>query len=138
MTTKIDAAEFRKRLEALCARGTGREWPRKTPDQHVLLKSAAMLLKAGRDYSETEINEPLDAWCQGPGEAIIMDHVTLRRHLVDAGYLTRDAAGHSYRLDAQTTAEMFAPEIAALDPAAIVRDALREREERKRAFMKKG
>lgn len=138
MTTKIDVTEFKKRLEALCARGTGREWPRKTPDQHVLLKSAAMLLETGRDYGEAEINEPLEAWCQGPGEAFIMDHVTLRRYLVDAGYLSRDAAGQSYGLDGQKAAEMFTPEVEALDPAAIVRDALREREERKRRFMKKG
>ena len=37
MAQKMDAAEFRKRLEALCARGTGREWPRKAADRHVLM-----------------------------------------------------------------------------------------------------
>lgn len=137
MTTKIDAAEFAKRLEALCTRGMGREWPRKQPDHEVLLKSVALMLDEGRNYDEGALKEPLEAWCQGPGQAIITDHVTLRRYLVDAGYLQRDAAGSTYRLDAQKAAEGFAPDVEALDPAAIVAQALQEREERKRAFTKK-
>lgn len=137
MTTNIDAAEFTKRLEALCARGTGREWPRKLPDQQVLLKSAALMLEEGRDYDEGQLKEPLEAWCQGPGNALIMDHVTLRRLLVDAGYLQRDAAGNRYRLDVEKAKEGFAPEVEQLDPAAVVAEALRQREERKRAYVKK-
>lgn len=137
MTTTIDAAEFTRQLEALCTRGMGREWPRKQPDQQVLLKSIALMLEEGREYDESQLKEPLQAWCDGPGKAIITDHVAVRRYLVDAGYLQRDAAGSTYRLDAQKAAEGFAPDVEALDPATIVARALREREERKRAFMKK-
>ena len=137
MASTINVEEFTQRLEALCARGSGREWPRKLPDQHVLLKSVILLLDPQRDYDEQELNARLETWCEDVGHNIVTDHVALRRYLVDAGYVQRDAAGRNYRLNPAKVAEQFDAAIDSLDPVAIVAEAQRRAEERKRAFMEK-
>jgi hypothetical protein len=137
MQSTMNVEEFTRRLEALCARGSGREWPRKLPDQHVLLKSVALLLDSQRDYDEQALNERLETWCEDVGHNIVTDYVAVRRYLVDLGYVQRDAAGHNYRLNPDKVSEQFDPAVDALDPAAIVAEAQRRAEERKRAYLAK-
>ncbi len=48
--------------------------------------------------SEKEVNEKLKVWVKIVGDSIHIDHVTLRRELVDRGYLTRNADGSSYQV----------------------------------------
>ncbi|PZT69456.1 hypothetical protein DN402_22575 [Streptomyces sp. SW4] len=57
-------------------------WSRR---QVVLRHIAEQTFAPGVRYPERTVNEKLRAWCEG-GEA---DHVSLRRHLVDAGRLRR-------------------------------------------------
>ncbi|HSM56793.1 MAG TPA: DUF2087 domain-containing protein [Candidatus Sulfomarinibacteraceae bacterium] len=137
MTTTMSRAEFEKRLEDLCTRGGRREWPPKREDQHVLLKSATLMLEPQREYSEAELNEPLEAWVDQVGQIFVIDHVTLRRFLVDAGYVQRDLAGQRYRINAEKAAEMFDDDVASVDPVAVVAEARRRIEERKRAYLNK-
>lgn len=137
MTTTMGGAEFEKRLEDLCTRGGRREWPRKTEDQQVLLKSVTLMLEPQREYSEAELNEPLETWVDQVGQIFVIDHVTLRRFLVDAGYVQRDLAGHRYRVNAEKATEMFEADVASLDPVAVVDEARRRIEERKRAYLNK-
>ena len=84
MTSKIRTAEFKNRLAVLCLRGRGGGFPRKHRDQHILFKSITLMLETKRDYSETEVNECLAIWLSHVGRSIEIDHVSLRRYLVDA------------------------------------------------------
>lgn len=135
MPPAITTDQFKERLEALCLRGGVREWPRKPLDRHVLLKSATFGLEPQRDYSEKEINEQLTPWCQDVGRNMIIDHATLRRYLVDAGYLTRDPGGRSYRLNREESTQRFEPGVDAVDPSAVLENARRRNEEQKRKYL---
>ena len=132
---KITADEFRQRLEALLLSPGGRGLPRKRRDWDILFKSIALALESGRDYSEKEVNQVVVEWLAGIGQAIEIDYVTLRRHLVDAGYLVRDLAGTSYRVGLEAMAELFEPATDAVDPAAVVEEARSRKEQRKRQYL---
>ena len=72
----------------------------------------------------------LNAWRRDVAPAIHTDHVTIRRLLVDAGYLERTADGGSYRVGFPAQAVAFDLEVEDLDlPAttAAYREARRRR-----------
>ena len=66
-------------------------------DRALVLALAATALDAGRDYREADVNRLLMAWLEGAGAMLRVDHVELRRWLVDAGFMTRDGFGRAYR-----------------------------------------
>ncbi|MDQ4074778.1 MAG: DUF2087 domain-containing protein [Chloroflexota bacterium] len=135
--SKISIAEFKERLDVLCMRGGGRSWPRKPRDQHILLKSITLLLERERTYTEQAVNVQLIEWSNLVGRTIELDYVTLRRFLMDAGYLRRDRADRTYRVDATAKAELFEVEIETINPVAVVEEAHRRAEEWKRAYLRK-
>ena len=135
--TKITVAAFKERLAMLCLKKGGRGLPRKADDQHLLFKSIALTLDARAAYSEADINLALTTWLDSVGQLIEIDHVTLRRHLVDAGYLARDPSGTTYRLRTEAGAALFEPAIDALDPLAVIEEARQQQEEKKRAYLDK-
>lgn len=94
----ISAEEFRSRFRALRRGGVGPGLPKRRRDAQIFLRAAATALAPGVPYSEKAVGEALTAWLRRTGGRVEMDHVTLRRYLVDAGYLVRDAAGTSYDL----------------------------------------
>ena len=51
-------------------------------------------------YSERDVNSLLKLWLQSAGSMLDVDHVELRRWLVDVAILVRDAYGHVYSLAA--------------------------------------
>jgi hypothetical protein len=69
------------------ADGRIRELPARAAKRELVLEYVAARIDAGREYSEREINEVLSA--------LYDDHVTLRRYLVDAGLLKREAGVYS-------------------------------------------
>ncbi|HOD65196.1 MAG TPA: DUF2087 domain-containing protein [candidate division Zixibacteria bacterium] len=130
---RITAVEFRARLEALCTQRNNPGLPRRRRDQLILLGSIVRELVPGRTYSEPDINAVIAAWLADVGRSIDIDFVSLRRQLVDEGFLARDPAGNAYRLEPQRTADLFEPETAAIDPAQAVREARERREKRRQA-----
>lgn len=74
-----------------------RDLPRKPLTLHVLLISATLGLQPDRAYTEAEINGHLQRWILAFGVDLPIDHVELRRNLVDAGYLDRDPGGARYK-----------------------------------------
>jgi hypothetical protein len=62
----------------------------------VLLHVVTQAFEADKPYTEIEVNEALRVWCDG-GE---LDHVTIRRYLIDMDLLTR--ADGVYRLGRTT------------------------------------
>lgn len=60
--------------------------------RRAVLEQVSTTFEPGKRYPEREVAEVLKRWCEG-GET---DHVTLRRHLVDEGLLSR-ADGEYWR-----------------------------------------
>jgi len=60
--------------------------PAKRTRRVVVLEYLAQSFEPGRRFPEREVDAVLRAWCAG-GE---VDHVTVRRYLVDEGLLGRD------------------------------------------------
>ena len=127
----IDADVFKDRLAGLCLRPRP-GLPRKQLDRHVLLRSILHLLDADGLYSEDEINVAIRDWLRTVAPRLRVDHVQLRRALVDHGYLSRTSDGAAY-MPCQPERIRFAQEIAGLRPAAIVETG-RRRIARKRAL----
>lgn len=94
----ITLDEFVERLCKLGADRGPRGFPRRTRDREILLQSIVLGLDGERTYREREINERLIAWNREVAAAIAVDHVTLRRLLVDHGLLERTADGSRYRV----------------------------------------
>lgn len=128
----IGVGEFCRLLENI-SRGKG--FPRKRKKQHVLLKSVVLLLKPGQDYSEHQINDTLQTWIGTVGKSLEIDHVSLRRRLVDEGYLTRDKAGKHYRVDEGNMDSIFEHDINAVNPVTIIEETEQRRALRKREFL---
>lgn len=127
----ITEDQFKARFIPLVM-GGGSLLKKKIEDQHVLFVSAVQMLEHGHRYSEGELNEALKPWSATFGEGFGLDHVTLRRHLIDEGYLLRDAAGTDYVLNTDDPPTTYDDAIANLDFELMLDEALREREERRR------
>ena len=128
----ITADEFRKRLTTLCSGGRGSGFPRKRRDRHILFRSIAQSL-ASHPYTEHDLNVALKSWLANVGSCLELDHVTLRRYLVDAGWLRRDRNGTTYEALVDGNGEAaFDPEIAGVNSSDLVRDARERAVRRKR------
>jgi hypothetical protein len=125
----ITVDEFVDRLCRLGADRGPRGFPRKRRDREILMKSIVLGLDGGREYREREINERLIAWSREVAPAIQVDHVTLRRLLVDHGHLERTADGSQYRVGFPPGMVAFDLEIFDLDLRATI-GAYRERRRR--------
>jgi len=130
--SEMTAEQFASRLAALCIKGVGQGLPNKIRDRHILFKSIKATLETNREYSETELNEGIEHWLATVGIGIVIDHVSLRRHLVDEGYVVRDRAGTTYRVARSRHEDLFEGAIDRLDQAKIIADALDRREARRR------
>ena len=61
--------------------------PAQAGRRQMIFEHIVRSFEPGRNYSEAEVNAILRAWTEGGAS----DHVTLRRYLVDAGLLSREA-----------------------------------------------
>jgi hypothetical protein len=123
----ISSEEFKKRLAQLCLTSKTVELPRRQRDRHILLKSVSLYFEPGRSYTESEINRVIEKWLTEVGQSLELDHVTLRRTLVDEGYLTRSATGGSYQIEHSSDVQVhFAADVDSSDPRLIVLEAVEE------------
>jgi hypothetical protein len=129
----ISAAQFEERLAAICLGGAGTAFPRRIRDRHILYRSIIQRLDLARKYPEGELNEALQQWLLDIGTSLDIDHVTLRRYLIDERYLSRDANGNAYQVNpAGSNFVEFDPSIAAIDPFMVIQAAKDRVAERKR------
>ena len=134
MDRVVTAAEFKKRLAALCLSGGGHALPRKRRDQLILLRSVLQTLDASRSYEEKELNSGLKKWLADIGTSFTLDHASLRRYLVDEGYLVRNSEGSAYQVRFEGRGETpFEDSVQELNPRWVLEQAREEAEERKRA-----
>jgi len=125
----ITAELFKRRLARLCLSGELPALPRSQQDRHILLKSMQLVFKHGVNYSEREVNDLLDRWKDKVGVNLACDCVSLRRALVDHGYLVRPTDGSRYTTG--IVSGLFEPGADLLDPEEVVVTARRERDVRK-------
>lgn len=102
MSEQIPAAELAARFVTLCTRGgTGRDWPRKQRDRWILLRALQARLVSEASLGEREVTARIQDWLLGPGRDFAIDAVSLRRALVDEGFLDRDDYGRAYRVSSR-------------------------------------
>jgi len=128
----ISREMFEQRLIAICVRSNHAGLPKKLVDRHILLKALAMSLSPERDYTEAEVSAAITAWVVGLDSNLGIDHATLRRALVDYGYVVRDRSGTMYRLGQPRPGPIeFEPEIAEVSIAEIIAAAQADVEQRR-------
>ena len=132
----LSTSQFTERFISLVL--GARDLPKKPSDRHILFVSAVLRLEPGRQYAESELNDKLMKWSDRFGRNFGLNHVTLRRFLVDEGYLRRDSYGKAYQLAVDALPYTFDPALRELDLEALIAEARRARDARKQQFMKKG
>lgn len=109
--------------------------PKKRVELQMLLLSTILNLDPDTTYSEPQINKELRHWISRFGTNLTIDHVTLRRHLVDESILLRDQNGSSYSLASQFPFFSFDASIKQLDLDELVTQSEENRAARKRAYL---
>ncbi len=133
----ISLNQFVERIVRLGADRGPRGFPRHRRDREILLKSVTLGLDEKATYTERQINEHLKRWGREIAPAIDTDHVTLRRWLVDYGYLERRRDGSEYRVGFPANDIAFDLEIYDVDLKATVA-AYRDEQERRAKRRKPG
>jgi hypothetical protein len=135
---QISKDHFTKRLVDLCLRSGLSGFPKDDVDQHILLKSAVLTFDQSATYTEQDINAGLQYWINQVTHIKGIDHGTLRRWLIDAGYLTRSKDGSSYQVSPSgNRAYSFDAAIEQVDVAGVIQNGREEIERRKREYMEK-
>ncbi len=127
---------FIKRMIALCLKSGLSGFPKNEIDQHILLKSSIMNIKKPGDLTEKEVNEYLKSWIQNICQIQNLDHNTLRRWLIDTGYLTRNKDGSCYQVNQETKRVHFDGAVLEIDLETMIQDAREEIEQKRMAHMK--
>jgi hypothetical protein len=122
--------ETHRVLKRLLANGPLTAVPKRPSDQQLLIALAAAQFEPQKIYRESEVNETLKAWIQTFCEPHGIDHVTLRRLLVDSRLLSRTTSGSTYRINREKSGETEA--VTAIEPARVLAEIRSERESRKR------
>lgn len=135
-TNKISYEYFKKRLLDLCLRSGLTGLPNGEIDRHILLRSMVLLFAdKSAIYTEDEVNERLIYWLNNICELESLDHVTLRRLLVDSEYLTRSRDCTSYQVVGNQE-QQFAPGIEEIDVEKIMESGKEEIARKKRMYMR--
>jgi hypothetical protein len=130
----ITKSQFSDRFVSLIL--DGRDLPKKSLDRHILFISSILKIDPQRQYSESELNDVLRIWTTRFGANFGLDHVTLRRFLIDEKYIKRDDAGMSYELETTDPPYTFDQTIESVDLEELINEARREREKKKQQYMK--
>ena len=129
---------FIKRLTDLCLKSGLKGCPKDQTDQHILLKSAILVIDQSDNFTEQEINEKLDYWVHKITQIKDIDRVTLRRRLVDTGYLVRSKNGNCYQIASPgPLPQLFEEGIDELDIPQVIETAQEEIARRKREYLEK-
>ena len=121
---KIHLDDYRKVLRDFFARDGLKPFPRRWKHRLLILFSAVRQLEPGLPYTEEEINEAILQWQKRRGGFIDLDHVTLRRYLVDLGFLDRNPSGSIYAVIQSFLEEAdWDPEILEADEEALLQQA---------------
>lgn len=137
-TKPITQEYFIKRLSELCIKSGLAGFPKDDTSLHILLKSAVVTLGKSDSFTEKEVNAKLESWVKDISQMKGMDHVSLRRMLIDTGYLTRNGDGSSYQTSQpDPRPDLFDTSIDQLDIKKEIEAAREKIALRKREFLEK-
>ena len=133
MTAKTTGLGERARrdLKRLLANGLLTALPKRPSDQELVAMLAASRFDPRKVHTEAEVNDKLVAWLGSISEEHGIDHVTLRRLLVDLRLLVRTSSGSMYQVNVAKAADLDT--VRDIDPAAIAAGIQAERSRRKQA-----
>lgn len=114
--------------------GALRRLPRNPEDAELFMALALLGLHADAAYEESDINLHLIGWLNGIAAEDRPDYVTLRRYLVDSGFLRRSSDGVIYRAQFERVDALLSPEAKPVDLRQILEAVEAERSERRQAF----
>ena len=120
----------------MCGKGNLIQFPKSNTDRLILLGSIVMKLEFQKEYSEKSINEAIVKWIDKMANQSYLDHVTIRRYLVDFGLLERTRAGDCYRVSKSRMSDLFEDVIRSIDPFSLIKNFREEREARKKEWGK--
>ena len=131
----VSEIHFKERFLAIVLGSA--DLPKKALDRHILFFSATLSLEPGRAYAEKEIDDHLHVWALRFGRNLHLDHVSLRRYLVDHRYLSRDTSGRSYRLTPGDAYYSFEPSVRSIDLEALVQEEVAARDRKRQQYLQK-
>jgi hypothetical protein len=129
----VDKQQTEKVLRRILKGGIMRRMPKSMKDTEIFLALAASSLDPQCAYSESEINDHLIEWMEGFTRPSALDHVTVRRCLIDHYFLLRDQSGSSYTTNQTIINKVIDPAARSIQPRYIFEELQREREKRRRA-----
>ena len=129
----IGRDEVKKLLARLLSSGPIVHLPRKFSDTETFMALAASSFNVRRQYSEKEVNDHLVHWLEGFTYPTSLDHVAVRRYLIDLKFLLRNPSGSSYWTNEAVIASVLEPEARTIQPRDVLSEIQRQREERKRS-----
>ena len=109
-----------KVLRRLFQGGRLRHLPRSRRDTELLIALAASSLDTGGELNEQEVNAQLVDWLEDISEPATLDHVTIRRYLVDYRMLLRDQEGARYRTNQAVVSTYITAEARSVRPVEIL------------------
>ena len=131
MKPRFSADSGRQILARLLRGGRLHQLPTRQTDLELLLAIVANEFTPNRGYAEQEVNHLLKNWLPTVLADYAVDHVTVRRYLVDYGLLRRDPAGSRYQLGNRELDEWLSPDARRLNPAELLAALQAERNARR-------
>jgi hypothetical protein len=115
--------------------GPMRRLPKKREDADVLLALSLVGLDAEGIFDESDINLHLSAWLADiSDDGGSADYVTIRRYLVDFGFLRRASDGLVYRVRGERVDEVLAASAKQVNPKQVFAEVTQERVQRRSGF----
>ena len=130
----ISEQQFKTSIARQFGGGHQPRFPKRRQDQLIFLGAAALYLSQHHLGQEKTLNTKLMNWLNEMGADQAVDHVTLRRYLVDFGFVERDRAGTRYRIRDAELQRLFDPSIFNLNLYSIVGQAQAEREAKRQQW----
>lgn len=127
--TRSKTDDAHRALKRMLANGPLTAIPKRPQDRDLLALMAAARFAPGNTYREGEVNDILTKWLATFSAPYGIDHVTLRRMMVDARLLVRTTSGSTYSVNGAKADEIRA--VAQLVPAAMLEAVHAERQRRK-------
>lgn len=129
----IDRAELELLLARLLKSGRMKRLPKSHKEQKIFVALAASILDPRKAYNESELNEHLADWLSAFVRTNSLDHVTVRRYMVDLGFLLRDPEGRIYRTNQAVIGTVITPAARMVQPAQIFEEQSILRAQRRHA-----
>lgn len=125
--------EVEQLLRNLFKGGAVERVPRGRKQAEMFLALAASQVDSTAVVSEAELNEQLTAWLAVVANQQSLDHVTLRRYLVDFAFLLRDPEGQQYQTNQAVINRYIELEARSIHPGEIMAQVQQERSLRRQA-----